>query len=296
MDDQAAKLRLLANNLHKKIHSQVIDSTSGCQVLAVTSGKGGVGKTNIALGISLALAKAKYRVVLWDADLGLANVDVVLGLVPKYNLYHVFKGEKTLQEIMIQGPEGLCIIPGGSGIEELANIEPFLLNKILQDVALLDKKMDYLIIDTGAGISRQVIAVILAASKILLVTTPEATALTDAYGLIKVLRGRLDGDIKLIINMAKNKDESEAAAQKLVRVTRQFLNLKIDFVGWIPFDHTVQDAIRNNQSYLLASPRSPAALSTLRIATSLGRIQKENTSGIQKFIGQVVSFLKGEQT
>lgn len=296
MSDQAEKLRILANTLQKKIHSQVFNNSKGCQVLAVTSGKGGVGKTNLALGLSLALAKAKYRVILWDADLGLANVDVVLGLIPKYNLYHVLKGERTLQEIMVQGPEGLWIIPGGSGIEELANVEPFLLNNLLQDMALLDKKMDYLIIDTGAGLSRQVVAVTLAASKVLLVTTPEPTALTDAYGLIKVLKGHLDGRIKLIINMTKNKDEGEAAAQKLVRVTKQFLKLKIDFGGWVPFDNAVRDAVRNNQSYMLTYPRSPAALSTWKIASSLGRIEQENPSGIQSFIGQVVSFLKGEQS
>ncbi len=296
MNDQAEKLRLLANTLHKKIHSRVFDDMKGCQVLAVASGKGGVGKTNLALGLSLALAKAKYRVILWDADMGMANIDVMLGLIPQYNLHHVFKGERTLQEIMVKGPEGLWIIPGGSGIEELANVEPFLLNKVLQDVSLLDKKIDYLIIDTGAGISRQVVAVTLAATEVLLVTTPEPTALTDAYGLIKVLKGHLNGGIKLIINMVKNKDEGEAAALKLIRVSKQFLDLTVDFGGLVPYDNNIQNAVRNNQSYLLAYPRSPAALSTWRIASSLGRIELKNPTSIQGFIGQVVSFLKGKQS
>ena len=158
MNDQAEKLRRLTRNLHKKIEHRALESNGNkCRIIAVTSGKGGVGKTNIALAISLILSKAKYRVLLLDADLGLANIDVLLGLIPRYNLTHVLKGECTLKDVIVRGPEGLQIIPGGSGIEELANIEHYILQKILQQIAVLDKKVDYLVIDTAAGITLSLI-------------------------------------------------------------------------------------------------------------------------------------------
>ncbi|HAF16858.1 MAG TPA: ATP-binding protein [Peptococcaceae bacterium] len=296
MNDQAEKLRRLTRNLHKKIEHRALESNGNkCRIIAVTSGKGGVGKTNIALAISLILSKAKYRVLLLDADLGLANIDVLLGLIPRYNLTHVLKGECTLKDVIVRGPEGLQIIPGGSGIEELANIEHYILQKILQQIAVLDKKVDYLVIDTAAGITNQVLAITLAAHDILLITTPEPTALTDAYGLIKVLRKHsAAGHINLVINMVKDVQDGQAAAQKLISVSKQFLNINLGLAGYVPFDKAVQEAIRQNQSYVLAYPRSPASLHTWRIASLLGGVEQIST-GIQDFIKNVVLFIKGEQ-
>lgn len=292
MNDQATRLRLLVNSFQERIRSQVLKTTFKCRVIAITSGKGGVGKTNLALGLAIALAKANYRVMLWDADLGMANVDVMLGLVPKYNLNHVLRGERSIRETLVEGPAGLWIIPGGSGVEELANAEPFILTRLLQEVAVLDDKLDYLFIDTGAGISRQVLAVALAATEVLLVTTPEPTALTDAYGMIKVLKSHHGADrIKLIVNMAQDNREGEATAKKLLRVTKQFLNLDLVVLGYVPYDRAVRDAVRNNQSYYLAYPRAAASLNTLKIASSLGKIEQEKTGGLKAFMEQVVSFL-----
>lgn len=293
MNDQAERLRFLARTLQDQVRSQVFEAVQSCRVIAVTSGKGGVGKTNLALGLALALAKAKYRVLLWDADLGLANVDIILGIVPKYNLTHVLKGERSIREVLIEGPAGLRVIPGGSGIEEIANVEPLVLTKILREMAALDSKLDYLFIDTGAGITRQVLAVALAATEVMLVTTPEPTALTDAYGMIKVLKNHRGAHrIKLIVNMAKNEREGEAAAEKLVRVARQFLGVELKVVGYVPYDRAVPDAVKKNQHYYLASPHAPASLSTLKIASSLGKIKKDGNSGLKDFVEQVVSFLQ----
>lgn len=289
-------MRHLTRNLHKKISHQVFENSKRCRVIAVTSGKGGVGKTNIALALSIVLSKAKYRVVLWDADLGLANVDVVLGLVPKYNLNHVIKGKCSFKDVIVRGPEGLQIIPGGSGIEELANIEPHILKQILQDVAVYDNELDYLVIDTGAGISNQVLAVTLAAQEILLITTPEPTALTDAYGLIKVLKNNsAAGCIKLVINMVKSEDDGQTAAQKLISVSKQFLNLNLSLAGSVPFDRAVQDAVRKNQSYILTYPRSPASLRTWRIASIFGGVEQQTPTGIKDYIEHVALFFKGQQ-
>jgi len=158
--DQAERLRLIAKSLQEKIRNQIYNNMKTCRVLAVTSGKGGVGKTNLALGLSLALARAGYRVMILDADMGLANIDVILGLIPKYNLAHVFRGKKKIEDILQPGPAGLQIIPGSSGIEELANLDPLALTKLLEEISAFNQKLDYLFIDTGAGISRQVLAFI----------------------------------------------------------------------------------------------------------------------------------------
>ncbi len=297
MKDQAERLRMIARSLQDQIRSQIYNSTKGCRVVAVTSGKGGVGKTNLALGLSLALAKAGYRVMILDADMGLANIDVILGLIPRYNLAHVFAGERRIEEILQAGPAGLWIIPGGSGIEELANLEPLALTKLLQEIAALGQNLDYLFIDTGAGISRQVLAFILAADEVLLVTTPEPTALTDAYGLIKVFnRHQGKGKIKLVINMVTNEQEGFDAAQKLISVVHQFLNIKIEVAGFIPSDTAVQDAVRKHQAYLLAFPRSPASLSTIKIASSLGERSGKPPRGIQNFFEQLLAFFRGKET
>lgn len=296
MNEQAERLRDLAKALQEKIQSQVFNLTAPCRVLTVSSGKGGVGKTNLALALSLALAGENYRVILIDADLGMANVDVILGMIPRYNLSDVFRGEKRIEEVIQEGPAGLKIIPGGSGIEEMVNLEPQALTRLLDDVAALEEKLDYLIVDTGAGISRQVMAFTLAAEEILLVTTPEPTALTDAYGLIKVFKQHQGkGRCRLVINMVKSEQEGRETAQKLVKVVQQFLKFKIEVAGFIPSDRAVAEAVRKNQSYILAFPRSPASLATMELAALLGNFTTaaKTSSGVQGFFQRIATFLRG---
>lgn len=296
MNDQAEKLRLLAKSLQEKIRKQIFSPPAPCRVITVTSGKGGVGKTNLALALSLALTNQKYRVILLDADMGLANVDVILGVVPEHNLSHVVSGEKTIREIIHEGPGGLKIIPGSSGVEELANLDSRGLSRLLDEVATLEQNFDYLIIDTGAGISSQVMAFTLAAEDILLVTTPEPTSIADAYGLIKVFKKRHGkGRLRLIVNMVRSEQEGREVAQKLVKVVAQFLKFEIDVVGYIPSDRAVEEAVRRNQSFITAFPRAPASLNIIKIASALGGFPpQEAAHGIQGFIRQIVSFLQGE--
>ncbi len=295
MNDQAEKLRLLAKSLQEKIHKQIFSPPTPCRVITVTSGKGGVGKTNLALALSLAFAMQKYRVILMDADMGLANVDVILGIVPKHNLSHVIRGEKTIRDIIHEGPGGLKIIPSASGVEELANLDATLLTKLLDEIAVLERSFDYLIIDTGAGISRQVMAFILAAEDILLVTTPDPTALADAYGLIKVFKKHHGkGRLRLIVNMVRSEQEGREVAQRLAKVVSQFLKFEIDVAGYIPSDRAVEEAVRRNQSFITAFPRAPASLNVIKIASSLGDFTPpESPHGMQGFIKQIISFLQG---
>ncbi len=290
MKDQAENLRLMVSSLQEKIRDEVFGSSARrCRVIAVTSGKGGVGKTNLALGLAIILAKAGYRVMLMDGDMGMADVDVVLGLSPEYNLSHVVRGEKDLSEIMTEGPYGLKIIPGGSGIEEFANLDPLTLMRVFKEVTLLDQTMDYLFIDTGAGISKKVMPYLLSSREILLVTTPEPTALADAYSLIKVFhRNHGQGKLKMIVNMAKNKQDGYSAARRLQNAARSFLDLDPEFLGNVSYDLAVHDAVSRHMPYVIASPNSPAALDTLKIASDLGGLPLEPPSGAESFFNNVM--------
>ena len=239
MKDQAEHLRLMVRSLQDKIRDEVFGSSPRrCRVIAVTSGKGGVGKTNLALGLAITLAWAGYGVMLMDGDLGLANVDVVLGMSSQYDLSHVVRGERDLGEIMTEGPYGLKIVPGSSGISELANLDPLTMTRLLREVTLLDQTMDYLFIDTGAGISNQVMPYLLSSREILLVTTPEPTALADAYSLIKVFRqNHGEGRLRLIVNMVRSRQEGSDAAGRLQNTTRSFW-------AWTPSSSAVCSMIR----------------------------------------------------
>ncbi|MGD0152355.1 MAG: MinD/ParA family protein [Thermacetogeniaceae bacterium] len=297
MLDQAENLRLMVRSIHKKMEDELFHSLPRrCRVIAITSGKGGVGKTNIALGLAITLAKASYRVMLMDGDMGLANVDVILGMYGKYNLSHVIKGEKSLQEIIIDGPHGLKIIPGGSGIYELANADSQTLLRILKDVNILDQQMDFFFIDTGAGVSNQVMTFLLSAQEILLVTTPEPTAITDAYSLIKLYHQHHGGgQLKIIVNMIGDKQDGYLAAKRLQNAVRSFLHVELVILGYVAQDVAVQNAVSNHESYVLASPYTQASMDTIRLASELGDLPIEPPAGVKNFFSYVVSNLKSTE-
>src|SRR5690554_1344524 len=191
MRDQAVGLRKLVNKGQK----------SNSRVIVVASGKGGVGKTNIAVNLALALRQLDNCVALIDVDLGLANVDIVLGITPPYNLGHVFRGEKTLVEIIEDGPLGIKLLAGGSGMSELANLTGWRLEQFVKSLDELNREFDFVVLDTGAGIGQNVLSFALATDEVLVVTTPEPTAITDAYGLIKVVFQRNpQAQIRLIVD------------------------------------------------------------------------------------------------
>jgi len=187
MSDQAEKLRKMALNIRQQIEAEMAWGPKRTRVIVISSGKGGVGKSTLALNMSLALSLRNHKVVLMDADMGLANLDIMLGLLPKYTIQHVVQGKKRIKDIIIPGPAGISIIPGGSGINELANLNDADLKNIIAEMGKLDGEYDYMIIDTGAGISKNVINFLLAADDVIIVTTAEPTSLTDAYGMVKTI-------------------------------------------------------------------------------------------------------------
>jgi flagellar biosynthesis protein FlhG len=275
MKDQASKLRQMVTGLGPEPTPEGVHpirrGNSRCRVLAVTSGKGGVGKSNVAVNLAIALSRKGLRVLLMDADLGLANVDVLLGMIPQYTLMHVLQGLKTLPEIVIDGPEKLRLIAAGSGgVQELANLNEIQREQFIQGLSELQNDSDVVIIDTGAGLHRNVLAFALAADEAIIVTTPEPTALMDAYGMIKVIHlERKDPLIRLIVNMAGSAAEAEEAGKKLVLLAKRFLNLDVEYAGYIPRDMAMIRAVKEQRPVLMSHLSSPAAQSLLRLAECL---------------------------
>jgi flagellar biosynthesis protein FlhG len=249
------------------------------RVVAVTSGKGGVGKTNFSTNLSLTLAKSGKRVIVLDADLGLANLHVIMGVNPPYNLEHVMRGEKSLRDILHSGPSGVKIIAGGSGITELANLDEPTRLAFVSGMRELDTLADVSLIDTGAGLSRNVLAFLCAVEEIIVVTTPEPTAITDAYATIKVVSmENPTAKQSLVVNMAHSEAEAEAVAERLILIAERFLNVKLEFLGFIPQDPTVSKAVRTQSPFVLSQPSCLAAQGVQRIAEQLGYFKSEPAS------------------
>ncbi len=253
---------------------------SSPRVICVTSGKGGVGKTNITANLAYALAALGQRVLVLDADLNLANIDVLLGLTPRYNLHHVFTGEKSLPEVMIPGPGGMKILPGASGIMELTALNEEQRLYFLTEMAALEDNVDVMLIDTGAGINDNVIYFNLAAQERIVVLTPEPTSLTDAYALIKVLSTRHNVKrFKIIINMALSRTEAMDVFRQLYKVCDQFLEtLSLDFVGHIPYDKLLTVAVRSQRLINEKFPDAEASVMLRQAAATLLRGGSEQTN------------------
>ena len=242
------------------------------KVLAITSGKGGVGKTNIAANLSVCLSASQKKVLLVDADFSLGNLDVIMDLNSKYNISHVIAGQKNIEDIIHIGPEGMEIICGGSGLENLTNINEFQRQRILNELTMLGSNTDIIVIDTAAGISRSVIGFCLAADHVLVVTTPEATAMTDAYAMIKVLVGnRFAGRISLIVNMAETIAEGKKTYRQMANVVRRFLNTHIYDAGILLKDERLSSAVRMRKPVVLAHPKARITSSLVALAAKLGK-------------------------
>ena len=241
------------------------------RVVAVTSGKGGVGKTNFCSNLALTLAARGQRVIIVDADLGLANVHVVMGVAPRFHLEHVMRGEKTLKEVIYQTPSGVGIIGGGSGLADMANLDDARRQRFIAGLSDLDTLADVVLLDTGAGLSHNVLAFLCAVDEVIVVTTPEPTAITDAYATIKVLsQENPDAQQRLVINMAQSEAEAQAVAQRLQSISQRFLQRDLEVLGYIPHDMTVTRAVRAQQPFTVLQPTSPASRAILQIASRLG--------------------------
>lgn len=241
------------------------------RVISVTSGKGGVGKSNVVANLALALCKMDKRVLIMDADLGLANMDVLLGLNPRYTIQHVLSGEKSLEEVIIGAPGGFCLLPASSGIQELTDLDQTQRLFLLNELDSLQDRFDVVLIDTGAGISSNVMYFNFAAMEKVVVVTNEPASLTDAYALIKVLKHKYQQkNFKILVNGAQSANEANRIFRRLSIVVDQFLgSLSMDYLGWIPHDENVLKAVRQQQCVLQLYPNTKASRSFMKVADKL---------------------------
>lgn len=240
------------------------------RTLVVASGKGGVGKSNLAANLAVALGALGARVLLLDADLSQANLDLLLGLHPRYDLQHVLKGERSLDEILVEGPQGVKLIPAASGVPELVDLDDYRRECLLRGLSQIEAEADLILIDTASGVSRQVTSFCLAADDVVVVTTPEMPAFSDAYGLVKLLQQQgMTRAPHLLVNMANSPEEAEETAHRIRLVARRFLQLELDSWGHVPFDPALPRAVRRQEPVITAFPQSPAAAAYRALAERL---------------------------
>ncbi len=305
MVDQAEKLRQLVRSKSTdslpdaalQMNEREMGKTERrARIVAITSGKGGVGKTSISTNLAIELALLGKRVTIFDADLSLANIDVLLGLRPRFNLNHVINGDKSLEDIMVEGPHGIRIIPASSGIQEMADMSEAALQRLIGQFAQLERECDFLLVDTAAGISDNVLAFLHAADEILIVTTPEPTAYTDAYAMIKVLQERnVPAQLGLIVNMAQSRREALNAAEGIVVISQKFLQAGVKDYGYLLRDPEVPRATRRQEAFTLYNPSCAAA----RSVRSLARLMAQSNSPVGKphwrgFMDRFAAYFRAE--
>lgn len=251
--------------------------------LAISSGKGGVGKTNACVNLATALGASGHRVMVLDADLGLANVDVLLGCRTEKTLEHVIAGRATLDEAMCDGPPGVKILPGANGVAELANLDGHQTAGLISAFASLRCQPDFLIVDIPAGIHRSVVQFCQAVQNVIVVACNEPASITDAYGLIKVLSGQGVSRVHLLANMMRSEKEGYEVYQKLTRATDRFLNVSVNYLGMVPFDTQLRSAVRQQASVVEAFPRTASAKAFRGLAEKLSALPGDKSGGRIEF-------------
>lgn len=289
MRDQATRLRELLAEARQEA-GRPTGSARRAHVIAVASGKGGVGKSNISLGLSLALREEGRSVILLDADLGTANIDVLLGIRPNQTLAQVIAGRAAMADVIQEGPKGLKLLPGGSGVG--ADLGPLELRRLITALRPLESETEFLVIDTGAGVGQDVTAFALAADTVIVVTTPEPTAMTDAYALMKsLIRENPAQQLRLLVNRAESLQEAATTTERLAATALQFLGTVVDPLPPVPEDRSLVRAVKSQVPLLIASPESPASAAIRRVARALLGRQSESRPGVGLFLDRLARFL-----
>ncbi|MCX8131234.1 MAG: AAA family ATPase [Clostridia bacterium] len=275
------------------IENRRISGENFCRFITITSGKGGVGKTSFIINYAITLARKGKKVVVLDADLGMANVDVLMKVNSRYNIIDVIDGSKSIQEVIIEAPGGIKLVPGGSGIQDLANLTPPQFYRITAGFSFLEQNFDYVLIDTGAGLSKNVTNFIYAADETVILTTPEPHAITDAYSIIKVILDKSrDIHLKLIINKCETSQEGEAVLSRITSVVRNFLNYNIVPCGYIPESKYVSRSIKEQVPLCISYPTCDIARSLETIVNSeIGSSLRDTpASTVTGFVNKFKSF------
>lgn len=289
MVDQAEMLRemmLKKNNGERPVKVPGPKEPKKTRIITVTSGKGGVGKTNVSVNMAIAYTRLGKKVVVMDADLGLANVNVMLNMIPKFNLYHVIRNQKTMREIMVETEFGISIVAGASGFSKIANLTETERQNFINELYTLSNA-DIIIIDTSAGVSSNVLDFIAAADDAVIVTTPEPTAITDAYGIIKIIATEIDSlnmGLKLVVNRVKTVAEAKKVADRMTSIAGQFLNLKVDYLGFIYDDAMVSQAVLRQRPFMALDPRCKASICVQHIVGRMEKSDLRESGGIGNMI------------
>ena len=263
------------------------------RVLAIASGKGGVGKTNIAVNLGISLAEAGRRVVLMDADLGLANVDVLLGFHPRFNLSHVLSGERSLSEIMVDGPSGLRIIPASSGLQHMSDLSTTEQAAVIRVFSDIDKDIDFLLVDTAAGISSSVVNFARACQEVVLIVCDEPTSITDAYAFIKLLnRDYGVYRFQILTNMVQDTRQGQALFYKLNKVTDHYLDVTLNHLGTIPFDDFLRKAVQRQSPVTISYPQSKSSLAFRQLSERVMSLPatRHSSGRLEFFVEKMIQY------
>jgi flagellar biosynthesis protein FlhG len=287
--DQAEKLRdMVKSRTNAAPKAPVLSS----RVISVTSGKGGVGKTNFTINLAIQLSKQSQRVSIIDADFGLANIEVLFGILPRFSFADVLSGKKTMEEVITDGPFNIKFVSGGSGLTELANLTDQQLNRAMGSLELLDSFSDIILIDTGAGISKSVIDFIKASDETIIITTPEPTSLTDAYSLIKAVHEDKTRkfNFKLVVNKSETTKEGMEIYEKLNRASERFLGVKLQNLGCIPYDGQLIKAVKRQEPVSMCYPNSDCVRSITEISSRLLNVESAvEQRGLKTFMKRLIN-------
>lgn len=290
--DQASKLRNIVKN------NQVIPPVQNARVITITSGKGGVGKSNVSVNLAIQLKKRGKKVVIFDADFGLANVEVIFGIVPKYNLFDIIYNNKEISEVLTSEPLGIDFLSGGSGVTELLKLDQAQVTYLVDALKQLDRYADVIIIDTGAGISEAVLNFIFASNEIILVTTPEPTSVTDAYAVLKAIKNdsrqneEEEKDIHLLVNRVSSDEEGMEVYRKLSKVTERFLDFKLKNIGFLPEDKLLSKAVIEQKPVSMLYPKASITKGIEKVADNLLENKSytaQKKSGLSNIFSSIVN-------
>ncbi len=292
--DQAERLR---TRMREQEQDVSVPLKSKARVIAVTSGKGGVGKTSLSVNLALQFQRMKKRTIIIDADFGLANIEVMLGIHPKSNISDLIYKDVDIKDVITEGPEGIGFISGGSGVNELVNLELSDIRIFVSKLEKLDQYADVIIIDTGAGISDAVLEFVLGSPEVLLVLTPEPTSTMDAYALLKALNRRKDFNkeekrIQVVSNRVKNEKEGQTLFQNISIVASQFLSIPLQYMGCIPQDEFATKAVVMQKPVSMSYPNAVSSRSIAEIADALMDVENENRTG---FVGFFLNLLRAKK-
>jgi flagellar biosynthesis protein FlhG len=287
MSDQAFALRgLIQQQQAVGADAPPAKPFSQASTIAITSGKGGVGKSNIALNLAIALARNDSNVCLLDANLGLGNIDLLCGLNGYWNLSHVITGARTLTDIMLDGPTGIHVVPGASGLIDAADVSASAQREILGQLEELERTHDYLLIDTGTGIHKPIRRFLNAADIVLVVTTPEPTAIADAYATLKSLSTVVGPKLEVLVNQCESSQQGRAIIDRLRQTARLFINTDLDAAGFIPHDPHVPRAVIQRTPFVVEAPLAPASQAIAQLARRMKNIAASRTPRGEFFANQ----------